>query len=156
MKHLPKANMKQCYALWCAHCVCNDAMFAEIISEATPSGVADIISETTSFAEVKHHWKKHLLLQVLFSGGDGGDRGGKPLAFASQISPILCPSCSAKAYRTRWTIGSIPLLLNQNNKEWQKPLFIIWWRRWGSNPWPLDCQSNALPAELRPRIWLMK
>jgi hypothetical protein len=30
-------------------------MFAEIISEATPSGVADIISETTSFAEVKHH-----------------------------------------------------------------------------------------------------
>jgi hypothetical protein len=30
-------------------------MFAEIISEATPPGVADIISETTSFSEVKHH-----------------------------------------------------------------------------------------------------
>ena len=28
---------------------------------------------------------------------------------------------------------------------------MLGWRRGGSNPWPLDCQSSALPAELRPR-----
>ena len=26
----------------------------------------------------------------------------------------------------------------------------IWWRRWGSNPRPLECHSSTLPAELRP------
>ena len=26
-----------------------------------------------------------------------------------------------------------------------------WWSRWGSNPRPLECDSSALPAELRPR-----
>ena len=33
-------------------------MFAQFISEATSLGVAVIISETTSFAEGKHHSKK--------------------------------------------------------------------------------------------------
>ena len=28
---------------------------------------------------------------------------------------------------------------------------MLGWRRGGSNPSPLDCQSSALPAELRPR-----
>ena len=63
-------------------------MFAEIISEATPSGVADIISETTSFAEVKHHWKKHLQKQVLFSGGDGGDRTHDLLTASQTLSQL--------------------------------------------------------------------
>ena len=38
-----------------AHFVRNDAMFAQNISEATSLGEAVIISETTSFAEGKHH-----------------------------------------------------------------------------------------------------
>ena len=25
-----------------------------------------------------------------------------------------------------------------------------WWRRWESNPLPLECHSSALPSELRP------
>ena len=29
---------------------------------------------------------------------------------------------------------------------------FLWWRIWGSNPRPLHCQCNALPAELIPRI----
>ena len=36
----------------------NNAMFAPYMSEATSLGVAAIISETTSFAEGKHHSKK--------------------------------------------------------------------------------------------------
>ena len=27
---------------------------------------------------------------------------------------------------------------------------LIWWRRGGSNPLPLECHSSALPGELRP------
>src|SRR4051794_21659886 len=26
-----------------------------------------------------------------------------------------------------------------------------WWSRWGSNPRPLECDSSALPTELRPQ-----
>ena len=44
-----------------AHFIRNDAMFALHISEATSLGVAVIISETTSFAEGKHHSKRPLL-----------------------------------------------------------------------------------------------
>lgn len=29
-----------------------------------------------------------------------------------------------------------------------------WWSRWESNPRPLECDSSALPTELRPRYWL--
>ena len=29
---------------------------------------------------------------------------------------------------------------------------LIWWRRWDSNSWPLGCEPNALPTELRPHI----
>ena len=33
---------------------------------------------------------------------------------------------------------------------------LFWWSIGGSNPWPLDCQSNALPAALMPRtIYLL-
>ena len=28
----------------------------------------------------------------------------------------------------------------------------IWWRWWGSNPWPPACRAGALPAELHPRF----
>ena len=28
---------------------------------------------------------------------------------------------------------------------------ITWWSRWGSNPRPLECDSSALPTELRPQ-----
>ena len=45
-----------------------------------------------------------------------------------------------------------------NNKsepisDWIKiRIILIWWRRRGSNPWPLRCERSALPAELRPRL----
>lgn len=29
--------------------------------------------------------------------------------------------------------------------------YFFWWRRWGSNPRPLECKSSALPAELHPQ-----
>ena len=29
----------------------------------------------------------------------------------------------------------------------------IWWRWWGSNPWPPACRAGALPAELYPRLY---
>ena len=28
--------------------------------------------------------------------------------------------------------------------------WFYWWRRGGSNPWPLECEPSALPSELRP------
>ena len=31
---------------------------------------------------------------------------------------------------------------------------ILWWRRGESNSWPPACKAGALPAELRPQIWL--
>lgn len=63
-----------------------------------------------------------------FFGGDGRDRGGKPLAFASQI-PDLCPSCSAEANRTRRTDGSIPFeKVKQNKKSREAKLASLsWW-----------------------------
>src|SRR5687768_18469243 len=33
--------------------------------------------------------------------------------------------------------------------------YLIWWSRWGSNPRPLECDSSALPTELRPQISLL-
>ena len=33
------------------------------------------------------------------------------------------------------------------------PLPRMWWRWWGSNPWPPACRAGALPAELHPRIY---
>jgi hypothetical protein len=29
-----------------------------------------------------------------------------------------------------------------------------WWSRWESNPRPLECDSSALPTELRPHLVL--
>ena len=49
-------------------------MFATNISEATSLGAADIISETTSFAEGKHHSKNAPLSvdkSAFFVGGEG-------------------------------------------------------------------------------------
>ena len=37
-------------------------------------------------------------------------------------------------------------------KKQAMPAFI-WWRIRGSNPWPHDCQSYALPAALIPHYW---
>ena len=36
----------------------NDAMFAKYAARHISAGIAVIISETTSFAKGKHHWKK--------------------------------------------------------------------------------------------------
>ncbi len=52
-------------------------MFAQYISEASSLGAAVIISETTSFAEGKHHSKNAPLSvdkSAFFVGGDGGIR----------------------------------------------------------------------------------
>ena len=35
---------------------------------------------------------------------------------------------------------------------WHEP-FFIWWTRPGSNRWPLHCERNALPAELRAHLF---
>ena len=49
-------------------------------------------------------------------------------------------------------------VLNINNKsepisDWIKVrIILIWWTRRGSNPRPLGCEPNALPAELRAHI----
>ena len=50
-------------------------------------------------------------MKLVVFGGDGRDRGGKPLAFASQI-PDYMSLVLACGERTRWTNGSIPCLIH--------------------------------------------
>ena len=165
-------------------------------------GEAYFISQIFHSPSGEFHWKNHFRRSGFFWCRRWGSRG-KPLAFASQITPIICPSCSAKANRTRWTRGCRNVLrcidvikmkycfaiwnpsklgwnlrfrlrwnkIRQNiceaNISYALAYFItkwfhsptgefhwknhfrrsgfFWWRRWGSNRWPLDCQSNALP-----------
>lgn len=40
----------------------------------------------------------------------------------------------------------------QNEKRSIMMLLLRWWSIGDSNPWPFDCQSNALPAAPMPRI----
>ena len=42
-------------------------------------------------------------------------------------------------------------ILQQKRKGSTEPFLCSWWSIGGSNPWPLDCQSNALPAALMPQ-----
>ena len=64
--------------------------------------------------------------------------------------------CAVRAAYGLTHSPSIPSLSTTvgNNKRahlMMYPFIIIWWRRTGSNRWPLECHSSALPAELRPR-----
>ena len=47
---------------------------------------------------------------------------------------------------------SLPLYWAANTKNHPYGWFLCWWRRWDSNPLPLQCECSALPGELRPRI----
>ena len=38
-----------------------------------------------------------------------GIEGASPSHLLRKLPPIKCPSCSAKANRTRWTMGSLPV-----------------------------------------------
>ena len=41
--------------------------------------------------------------------------------------------------------------LKKGHIWWCTLFLLLWWRRTGSNRWPLECHSSALPAELRPQ-----
>ena len=86
----------------------------------------------------------------LFSGfvlfAYGGDEGARTHDL-SDVNRTLWPAelCLRK-YRYRLTV--IFSKKTNNSHTWVREL---WWRRWGSNPWPMRCERIALPAELRPR-----
>ncbi len=67
-------------------------------------------------------WKKHLRLQVLFSGGGRWIRTIESIANRFTVCPL-------------WPLGNPP---------WS------WW--WDSNPQPADYKSAALPIELHQHI----
>ena len=48
------------------------------------------------------------------------------------------------------TCCSIPFGSKAKKKDSRMTVLLFWWRRWGSNPLPLECHSSALPGELRP------
>lgn len=45
------------------------------------------------------------------------------------------------------------LTLSKKKRNLADCVFFKWWSRWGSNSRPLECDSSALPTELRPRIF---
>ena len=55
-----------------------------------------------------------------------------------QTSP-LADNCQGEGFPTQET----PSAARQTDES-------VWWSRWDSNPRPPDCQSSALPTELRP------
>ncbi len=48
------------------------------------------------------------------------------------------------------------LLLIDTNSFGTRICGLIWWRRRGLNSRPLGCEPNALPAELRPHLFLTR
>ena len=65
-------------------------------------------------------------------------------------------SCSTLRRRLSLTLTPsrvrAPLYKRKKGEKWCfTPLLSFWWSIGGSNPWPFDCQSNALPAAPMPR-----
>ena len=71
--------------------------------------------------------------------GGGGEDGGE-----------LCQR--RKAEGLDWLVGLSCAgdTENKNGPHLCEPILFSRWRRGGSNPRPLECDSSALPAELRP------
>ena len=79
----------------------------------------------------KFRWKKHLLTQVLFSGGGRWIRTTE----VSDNRFTVCPL---------WPLGNSPIFNCCGKTRWS------WWT--DLNPRPADYKSAALPAELHQRI----
>ena len=92
----------------------------------TSSGEAVIIGQSPHhLPQGKHHWKKHLRLQVLFSGGGWWIRTTE----VSDNRFTVCPL---------WPLGKSPI--------WS------WWSE--SNQQPADYKSAALPLSHTSIFWL--
>ena len=88
-------------------------------------------------------------------GGDGRDRSFASFACFASLR-IVCRLRLCLAANRRSIDDSVRSRRARRKKQeagnrWFSASF--WWRRSGSNRWPLECHSSALPAELRPRIW---
>ena len=87
---------------------------------------------------------KALFINEFFWWRLTGSRGASP-SHLLRKSPIICPSCSAEANRTRRTDGFIPFEKVKQNKKAEKRKFISlsWWRRTGSRGQaPRICFAN--------------
>ena len=65
--------------------------------------------------------------------------------------------------RVLWASATIKHFAFENCNSLKKkregtntPPFCFWWSWGGSNSWPLECHSSALPAELQPRYFSNK
>ena len=67
-------------------------------------------------------------------------------------SPLSAKNVSQAHFIHAETLsGPIPRKFYKNKKHrYKSGVSSSWWRRWGSNPRPLECHSSTLPAELRP------
>src|ERR1043166_7148597 len=67
------------------------------------------------------------------------------------LLPRLYPEASGgKLRRVYTTIFRVETFSPKQKGRVHHPPFLIWWSRWDSNPRPLECDSSALPTELRP------
>ena len=89
------------------------------------------------------------LFQKLSTNKSASQYWGYILTYMIQTVLILYLSLRCKiALRqtSNWTAKQNDLLSDQIRLRTQK----IWWSLGGSNSWPPECKSGALPAELRP------
>ena len=90
------------------------------------------------------------LFQKLSTNKSASQYWGYILTYMIQTVLILYLSLRCKiALRqtSNWTAKQNDLLSDQIRLRTQK----IWWSLGGSNSWPPECKSGALPAELRPQ-----
>ena len=81
-------------------------------------------------------------------------------AYVCEISVLFFVFRCTLAWSTVLLFSSLPVFnfSNRNNKSepmtnrQKVRIILFWWTRRGSNPRPLGCEPNALPAELQAHI----
>ena len=81
-------------------------------------------------------------------------------AYVCEISVLFFVFRCTLAWSTVLLFSSLPVFnfSNRNNKSepmtnrQKVRIILFWWTRRGSNPRPLGCEPNALPAELRAHV----
>ena len=81
-------------------------------------------------------------------------------AYVCEISVLFFVFRCTLAWSTILLFSSLPVFnfSNRNNKSepmtnrQKVRIILFWWTRRGSNPRPLGCEPNALPAELRAHV----
>ena len=85
---------------------------------------------------------------------------GSGSAYVCEISVLFFVFRCTLACSTVFLFSSLPVFnfSNRNNKSepmtnrQKVRIILFWWTRRGSNPRPLGCEPNALPAELRAHV----